>query len=154
MTGFLVNKYYAYIECPKCRFRVMANLKAYLDSSKTKDFRFRCKCGHVFKENLERRQHSRETPSMRGTIVLKNEWGTTSETPVKLNNISQSGLNITTVIPKHFNVNDECIVKIQFDDPPKLYMVKEGIVKYISIQNIGIKFKTKNYDWIIYKELM
>lgn len=124
------------INCPACSFSKHITL----DQFKTRhhQLKIRCKCGHIFKIELEFRKHPRRATELDGIYKIlgpeKNGW------QASIVNLSEGGACLELRGRHSVRVGDRGALTFTLDNTKNTVITKEAIVKSVDGNRIGCQF--------------
>lgn len=127
----------ALIECPHCGYQKIINISKYFDKSNIRKFVYNCKCGKLFGVVLEPRRFGRDYLDIDGTVTYDKITGKREQTKIIVKDLSRSGLWFATRELARFKLDENIVIRIQFNDFQKSFFTKEAIVK--SIQGYAVR---------------
>ncbi|MEW6670844.1 MAG: PilZ domain-containing protein [Thermodesulfobacteriota bacterium] len=134
---FLDEQNRATFKCPKCSKSWTKDLSGFKDSSKRIQLKCKCPCGHAFPVVQERRKDFRKAVTVTGAY-FHNQREVRGLITIK--NISKSGIGLVLSTKQSINKGDKLQLKFNLDNPKKSFVDKEGIVKKIEDNYVGIQF--------------
>ena len=144
---FMTEQGMATITCPDCQNTVTKCIGDYELIDKVKRIRCSCSCGALFKVTLEKRKYFRKETHYSGKYTYKAPDGKNKNGLLYVMDISQSGLKFKTNMEPLFGVGDQIMVEFYIDQKGKRIVRKEGIIRGIRNENIGMEFLTnEHYD--------
>ncbi len=145
MTGpkkiFVVNNN-ATLICPKCGKSVVSNVEKY--KTINKPIKVKCKCGHVYLVSLEIRKFYRKDVNLSGIYI--NNSKDKQEGNMMVRNLSLGGLKFALNHMSNVAVDDRIIAKFVLDDRKKSEIKKQGVVRNIYKNFVGIEFLDDDYN--------
>jgi len=127
----------AIFKCPQCSKTWTKDLSGFTDSGKRIQLKCKCPCGHTFPVVQERRRGFRKNVTVTGAY-FHNQKEIRGLITVK--NISRSGVGLVLSTKQSINRGDKLQLKFNLDNPDKLFVDKEGIVKKIEDNYVRIQF--------------
>jgi hypothetical protein len=132
------------IICPKCGFETKKNVFKFKETSKR--LKAKCKCGEVFRFELDFRKYYRKNVRLAGEyfVIGKDEKG-----EIIIEDISATGIRFSILKPHQISRNDTVELKFALDDPQKTKIRTNIKIKWIIDHNIGAQFdnpKSLQYD--------
>ena len=128
--------------CPKCGRARRANVSKFAGLDKEVKIKAKCGCGHSYSAKLERRKQTRKEVNLRGAVFDRGR-----RVPVKVENLSRSGLKLKLTSRTEFKVGDKVKVEFTLDDPSASKVVREAVVRKKCPGVAGVEFVTsEHYD--------
>jgi hypothetical protein len=144
---FMTEQGMATISCPECQNTVTKCIGEHELIDKVKKINCSCSCGHSFKVIIEKRQFFRKGTHFSGKYKYCLSDGSEKYGLLYVLDVSQSGLRFKINIEPVFNVGDQIWVEFYIDKEGNRLVRKEGIIRGIRGQNIGMEFlTTEHYD--------
>jgi len=140
---FLDDQNRATFMCPKCSKSWTKDLSGFKGSDKRIQLKCKCPCGHVFPVIQERRNGFRKPIAVTGAY-FHNQREIRGLITVK--NISRSGIGLILSTKQNINKGDKLQLKFNLDNSRKSFVDKEGIVKKIEDNYVGIQFVDETWD--------
>ena len=140
---FLNEKNLATFKCPKCSKSWQKDLSGFANKSKRIQLKCKCPCGHTFPVVEERRNDFRKDITVTGAFFdnQKEIRGL-----ITVTNISKSGVGLELSTKQSFRMGDKLQLKFNLDNHQKSFVDKEGVVKKIAGNYLGIQFLDENWD--------
>ena len=133
----------AVLTCPHCKYQkvILANkFKGHNHNLKVK-----CRCQNVFMVFIEFRKRVRKKTFLRGTYI--NHSQKDSGGYLVIENISVTGVAISSVDVNKFKVGDELSLEFTLDDEYGTEIKKEAIVRSVRQSIIGCDFEKPEDDF-------
>ena len=123
------------ITCPKCGLKKNTNVFKFKDTHKR--LKAKCKCGEVFRVDLEFRRYHREEVRLSGEYFSqeKDEKG-----QVLIKDISMTGIKFETLKPHNISKDDAVDLKFTLDNPDKTELQTLAKIMWVVDQTIGAHF--------------
>ena len=123
------------ITCPKCGLKKNTNVFKFKDTHKR--LKAKCKCGEVFRVDLEFRRYHREEVRLSGEYFSqeKDEKG-----EVLIKDISMTGIKFETLKPHNISKDDTVDLKFTLDNPDKTELQTLVKIMWVVDHTIGAKF--------------
>lgn len=123
------------ITCPKCGLKKNTNVFKFKNTHKK--LRAQCKCGEVFRVDLEFRRYHREEVRLSGEYFSqeKDEKG-----EVLIKDISMTGIKFETLKPHNISKDDTVDLKFTLDNPDKTELQTLVKIMWVVDQTIGAQF--------------
>ncbi|MDF1593849.1 MAG: PilZ domain-containing protein [Desulfobacterales bacterium] len=134
---FLDDQNHATFKCPKCSKSWTKDLSGFKDTNKRIQLKCKCPCGHVFPVIQERRKGLRRSVTVTGAY-FHNQREIRGLITVK--NISKSGVGLVLSTKQSINKGDKLQLKFNLDNARKSFVDKEGVVKKIENDYLGVEF--------------
>ena len=136
MTKFYVNDTnQTTIVCPKCGFAKTIDTTKYKDTQKR--VKAKCKCGEVFKFELEFRKHYRKDVRLPGEYTIQ-QSGEKGEIMVK--DLSLSGIQFTSFRPHKILTEDTLELKFYLDNPARSEIRRSAKVMWVGDRDVGAQY--------------
>lgn len=123
------------IICPKCGLEKNTNVFKFKDTHKR--LKAKCKCGEVFRVDLEFRKYYRKKVRLNGEYFFQDK-GEKGE--ILVENISMSGIRFSTLKPNHMSKDDTVELKFSLDNPMRTEIQTFVIIKWIADRNVGAEY--------------
>ena len=140
---FLDDQNHATFKCPKCSRSWTKDLSGFKDSNKRIQLKCKCPCGHTFPVVQERRKGFRRAVNVTGAYFHNQRE---NRGLITLKNISRSGVGLVMSTNQPINKGDKLQLKFNLDNSRKSFIDKEGVVKKIEDNYIGIQFVDETWD--------
>lgn len=127
----------AVLTCPECQKTKLMDVSRFKDIEKAVRLKVRCPDGHQYKVVLERRVHFRKKVNLNGIFTLPDKK---TRVPMKVQDISRTGLNFKLSAPAALSAGDRIIVEFRLDDDHKTTIQKEVVIRTINDLKIGAQF--------------
>lgn len=128
--------------CPKCGKAKRADVSKFTGLDKEVKLKAKCGCGHSYSAKLERRKQTRKEVNLRGAVFDRGR-----RVPVKVENLSRSGLKLKLTNRTEFKVGDKVKVEFTLDDPSASKVIREAVVRKKCPGVAGVEFVTsEHYD--------
>lgn len=123
------------IICPKCGLKKNTNVFKFKDTHKR--VKAKCKCGEVFRLDLEFRRYHRKIVRLAGEYFEqeKNEKG-----EVLIKDISMTGINFEALQPHNISKDDTVELKFTLDNPNKTELHTFVKIMWVNDLDVGGKF--------------
>lgn len=141
---FLDNQNRATFTCPKCSKSWTKDLSGFKDSNNKRiQLKCKCPCGHAFPVIQERRKGLRRTVTITGAYfhIQREIRGL-----ITIKNISKSGVGLELSTEQNINPGDKLQLKFNLDNSRRSFVDKEGIIKKIKDNFVGLQFVDDNWD--------
>jgi hypothetical protein len=134
---FLNDQQKATFKCPECEKSWTKDLSKFKNHEKMIRLKCKCPCGHSFPVQLEKRRHSRKSTNLGGAFIhdLKKYRGV-----ITIKNLSKSGIGFEHSSGHFIHEGDRLELRFNLDDSKKSYICKEGIIRKIDGDYIGVEF--------------
>ena len=142
---FLNDRDEATFICPACDKGVIKDLSQFANALTAVRLKCKCSCGNVYRVLLERRQHFRKPVTLVGTFSFFGGKGPPTKGLIKIQNISQSGIQFSINSMPEFEVGDKLLIEFTLDDKDRSQIREEGIVRRIQTNTVGLTFKTTDH---------
>ena len=125
----------ATIICPKCGLKKNADVTNFKDTHKS--LKAKCRCGEVFRVDLEFRKYYRKKVRLRGEYFVQ---GKDEKGDIIIEDISASGIRFASLKPHYISRNDTVELKFTLDNPMRTEI--QGLVKIMWIidRNVGAEY--------------
>ena len=123
------------IICPKCGLKKNTNVFKFKDTHKR--VKAKCKCGEVFRLDLEFRRYHRKIVRLAGEYFEqeKDEKG-----EVFIKDISMTGINFETLKPHNISKDDTVELKFTLDNPSKTELHTLVKIMWVNDLDVGGQF--------------
>jgi hypothetical protein len=123
------------IICPKCGLKKNTNVFKFKDTHKR--VKAKCKCGEVFRLDLEFRRYHRKIVRLAGEYFEqeKDEKG-----EVFIKDISMTGINFETLKPHNISKDDTVELKFTLDNPNKTELHTLVKIMWVNDLDVGGQF--------------
>jgi len=139
---FVDNNNLATVICHSCGHAKQFDVTKFINLNKT--LRCRCKCGKSFFCTLEFRQYFRKKTKLSGHVTFLQDH---LQYKIIVNNVSQDGINFSTLTACDIKIGDMLEVIFTLDDAKKTVISKRIEVKSANDRLIGCCFTdTQLYD--------
>lgn len=128
----------AAICCPACGFIKHTDMSKFKNVHHNLNIRVRCRCGHIFRRNLNFRRYHRKPVRLAGEY--KN-ISTGRKGEVLIENISLGGIGFIHFLPHDLFQDAELELRFRLDDPKRKEVQKKATVKSVRKQMIGVEFR-------------
>lgn len=134
---FINDQDQATFKCPQCGKSWKKDLSNFTDLNKRIRLKCTCPCGHSFPVSQERRQDVRKAVTVTGAYFhdKKKIRGL-----ITVTNISKSGVGLELSTKQSLVKGDKLQLKFNLDNFQKSFIDKEGVVKKIDGNYVGIEF--------------
>ncbi len=129
--------------CPACKNCIAKDLSKVANIKTAVRIKCKCKCGHVFRAMVERRQSFRKSVSLVGMCLYLDGSGKTNKQLIKVLDVSMTGLQFSVNSLPDFKVGDTVIVDFRLDDRDRTKIQEKAIVLRIQSRTVGLKFESK-----------
>jgi len=130
--------------CPACNNGVIKHLGRFSNFQKAIRLKCRCNCGHVYRVLVERRRFFRKPVNLVGTYYYSKGENNRKKGPIKILDISQSGLQFSINSMPEFSVGDRIIVEFKMGDRERSQIREMGTVKDIRSNKVGLQYDASN----------
>ena len=137
---FLNDKEDGTFICPACNNGVIKHLGKFSKSQTAVWLKCRCKCGHVYRALVERRRFFRKPVNLVGTYYYNEGENNPRKGPIKILDISQSGLQFSLNSMPEFKVGDRIVIEFRMDDRERSQIREMGTVKDMRSNKVGLQF--------------
>ena len=134
---FLDDQNRATFNCPKCSKSWTKDLSGFKDLNKRIQLKCKCPCGHAFPVIQERRNGSRKPVTVTGAYFHSRRE---IRGLITVKNISKSGVGLVLSTQQSINKGDKLQLKFNLDNARKSFIDKEGVVKKIEGNYVGVQF--------------
>lgn len=139
---FLDENNHATFICPKCSKTWSKDLSGFKDPNKRIQLKCKCPCGNTFPVVQERRKGLRRVVTVTGAY-FHNQRAIRGLITIK--NISKSGVGLVLSTKQSINKGDKLQLKFNLDNSKKSFIDKEGVVKKIDGDFVGVQFVDENW---------
>jgi hypothetical protein len=124
--------------CPNCENTSTVDVSKYAKIEKRVTVNVKCRCGHEFKVELEKRKKYRKQTNLPGTYT--NLDTDIDKGVISVMDISSTGLKLKLNVQPNFKVGDTLRVEFNLDDKRHTEIIKKVIVQNISGKYVGVAF--------------
>ena len=124
------------IVCPSCYSAKTTSVKQFRDQRLT--LRVKCKCGHVFRVELEFRRQLRKNTELHG--ISKLHTSTFGDGDVKIVNLSLGGVGLEVEGIHNIRIGHKGTISFTLDDRKQSVIMRDIIVRSIQGNSIGCEF--------------
>jgi hypothetical protein len=133
----------AFVTCPSCHQVREQDVSSFMGVESRVRIRCKCRCGHAFHVQLERRLFVRKAVFL-PVVCRVQERGYKLQGTVT--DISQSGLRVHLSTLVSLNVGMRVSISFNLDDRENSIIEKQGIIRSISDVEVGMAFdSTQHY---------
>ena len=133
----------ASITCPSCHQVREQDVSSFMGVESRVRIRCKCRCGHFFHVQLERRLFVRKDVSLPAVCRVQERGYKLQGT---VTDISQSGLRVHLSTLVSLNVGMRVSLSFNLDDRDNSFIEKQGIIRSISDLELGMAFdSTQHY---------
>ena len=127
------------IICPKCGLAKNKNVFKFKDTHKR--LKAKCKCGEVFRVELEFRRYYRKEVQLSGEYFVQenDERGV-----ILIEDISMTGIKFSTLEPHNMSRNDSVELKFTLDNQEKTEIQTLVKIMWIADRTVGAHFIDQN----------
>ena len=144
---FVNSENKANLVCPVCTKTRTVDVTKFLDIKANAKLKAKCPCGHSYSVILERRKFYRKEVNLAG-VFKPDKSG--REYPMKVINISRSGLRFSSSESRNLETGDRILVEFRLDDKAKSVIKKKAIVIVTKGSSVGVEFCfLDDYDKIL-----
>ena len=129
--------------CPSCRNCISKDLSKVADIKTAIRIKCKCKCGHVFRAMIERRQSFRKSVELVGMCLYLDGNGKTNKQLITILDVSMTGLQLSVNSLPEFKVGDTVIVDFRLDDRERTKIQEKATVLRIQSRTVGLNFEDK-----------
>lgn len=130
--------------CPQCGRSSKRDVSKYLNIDSPLKLKCRCKCGHSYGVQLERRKYVRKKTKLSGKFLTKDN---SKKGLMKIVDMSQSGLKMFLNVEPDFFAGDELVLEFKLDNRERDLVTREVIVRSIKGKEVGVEFMNdEHYD--------
>jgi hypothetical protein len=126
------------LSCPRCE--KLSDFDASQIQDSACDQHIACDCGYTFSALIEDRSCTRKTVSLFGVYLLSDLIGRQETGPVRIENLSYSGILCRTVASHTLTPGDSVSIKFVLDDEAKTELVRTLEVTRVEGELIAGKF--------------
>jgi len=125
----------ATIICPKCGLKKNADVTNFKDTHKS--LKAKCRCGEVFRVDLEFRKYYRKKVRLHGEYFVQ---GKDEKGEINIEDISLGGIRFASLKPHYISRNDTVELKFTLDNPMRTEIQKLIKIKWIIDRNVGAEY--------------
>ena len=126
------------LSCPQCEKQSEFDASGIQDSAHGQHLT--CDCGYIFSAQIESRGYARKTVNLFGAYLLTDSFGRQESGPVRIENLSYSGVLCRTVASHTLAPGDHVSVKIALDDEARTELVRSLEVTRVQGNLVAGKF--------------
>ena len=134
-TVYVNDTNQAIITCPKCRLKKNADVTNFKDTHKS--LKAKCRCGEVFRVDLEFRKYYRKKVWLHGEYFVQ---GKDEKGEINIEDISSGGIRFASLKPHYISRNDTVELKFTLDNPMRTEIHTPVKIKWIIDRNVGGQF--------------
>ena len=123
------------ITCPKCGLKKNADVTNFKDTHKS--LKAKCRCGEVFRVDLEFRKYYRKKVRLHGEYFVQ---GKDEKGEINIEDISLGGIRFASLKPHYISRNDTVELKFTLDNPMRTEIHTPIKIKWIIDHNVGGQF--------------
>jgi hypothetical protein len=123
------------ITCPKCGLKKNADVTNFKDTHKS--LKAKCRCGEVFRVDLEFRKYYRKKVRLHGEYFVQ---GKDEKGEINIEDISLGGIRFASLKPHYISRNDTVELKFTLDNPMRTEIHTSVKIKWIIDRNVGGQF--------------
>lgn len=127
----------AAICCPKCGFIKHTDMSKFRNIHRNLKIRVRCRCGHIFKRNLNFRKYHRKPVRLAGEY--KN-LSSGKKGEILIENLSLGGVGFVHFLPHDLFPDAPLELRFRLDDPKRKEVQKKATVKSVRQRAVGVEF--------------
>ena len=127
------------ILCPKCGLEQTKNVFKFKDSHKR--LKATCKCGEIFRSNLDFRKYHRKNVQLAGEYLIQ---GKDEKGEIVVEDISMRGIRFSCLKPNHISRDDIVELKFNLNTPIEMEINPTIVIKWTTDRNIGGLFLGPN----------
>ncbi len=139
---YINENFTATIICPECDQTRNANVSKYIGLKSAVTVKCKCKCGHLFKVELERRKFCRTNISLPG-MCTDNEKNSTK---VKVVDISRAGVKIEMKSDCIYTIGQNLKLRFILDDESRSEIIRDVSVRSIHGKFMGVEFLSNEHS--------
>jgi c-di-GMP-binding flagellar brake protein YcgR len=132
--------------CPSCENTTTVDVTKYIKMDKKVRVNIRCRCGHSFVSELEKRKKYRKRVNLPGTYTYSGPGHRTDKGIMTVRDISSTGLKLRLNVKRNFEIGEKMVVEFNLDDRRRTPISKKVIVKNIVQNYIGVAFSPNEPD--------
>lgn len=143
---FLIDGRMATFICPNCKKSKTADVAKYAKIEKDASLKVKCPCGHSYSFSLERRSFYRKVSvELTGAYAYTNSEKHLIKGTLVILDISLGGIRFKVNNHPDFCVGEKVSLEFRLDDKNRTVIKKDGIIRYISEENIiGSEFYSED----------
>jgi hypothetical protein len=126
--------------CPNCENTTTVDVTKYLKMEKKVRVNIRCRCGHGFVSELEKRKKYRKQANLPGTYTYTGPNGRTDKGIMSVKDISSTGLKLRLNVRRNFEIGEKLVVEFNLDDRRRTPIEKKVLVKNVVGNFVGVAF--------------
>jgi hypothetical protein len=126
---FVSSENMATFICPECEKPRTKDVTSFMGVQRHVRVKVKCPCGHMYSVQLERRRHYRKKVELRGVFMVEGE---DREVPMKVINLSRSGLEFTVIGKPWLKPGEILMVDFRLDNKDQAKIQKKVRVKNLN----------------------
>lgn len=140
MRVFVNKKGNAIVRCPECGAGKSFSVERF--KGKTHKLKLRCPCDNLFNVELEFRQSYRKETKLSGSyaVLISGGAGNGKHLEMYVDDLSVSGIGLTTVGPHGIKLGSKMMVEFVLDDSKRSVVKKQVVVRRVNNTHIGCEF--------------
>jgi hypothetical protein len=121
--------------CPKCGLKKNADVTNFKDTHKS--LKAKCRCGEVFRVDLEFRKYYRKKVRLHGEYFVQ---GKDEKGEINIEDISLGGIRFASLKPHYISRNDIIELKFTLDNPMRTEINTLVKIIWIIDRNVGAQY--------------
>lgn len=139
-TVYITGGSTAMFRCPHCQRTKCVDVSTFGEFKPPLKFKVKCPCGQTTVSVLEMRRRYRKDTNLAGTYVHYVDGQPKGKGPVRIKDLSTSGMKLLITGSETFAVGDLLKISFQLDDPPRSQIQKKVVIRNITPPVIGTEF--------------
>jgi hypothetical protein len=139
-TVYITSSNTAVFRCPHCQRTKPVDVSSFGELKQPLRFKVKCPCGQTTVSVIEKRRRYRKETNLVGTYVHYVDGQPKGKGPVRIKDVSTSGMKLQITGSDTFAIGDLLKVSFQLDDPPRSQVQKKVVIRNISPTLIGTEF--------------
>jgi hypothetical protein len=143
---FIASNNTATFVCPNCENTTTVDVSKYAKIEKKVTVKVRCRCGHRFSVELEKRKKYRKKTDLPGSYTYVAPDGTRDKGIMIVQDISSTGMKLRLNVARQFKAGDRLRVEFTLDDKRRTPIEKKVIVQNVNQNYVGVAFSPNEPD--------
>jgi hypothetical protein len=143
---FIASNNTATFVCPNCENTTTVDVTKYVKIEKKVTVKVKCRCGHRFSAELEKRKKYRKKTDLPGSYTYIGKDGSRDKGIMVVQDISSTGFKLRLNVPRDFKAGDRLKVEFTLDDKRRTPIEKKVIVQNVNQNYVGVAFSPNEPD--------
>jgi len=139
-TVYITSSNTAVFRCPHCQRTKNVDVSTFGEMKQPLRFKVKCPCGQTTVSVIEKRRRYRKETNLAGTYIHYVNGQPKGKGPVRIKDLSTSGMKLLISASETFAVGDLLKVSFQLDDPPRSLVQKKVVIRNVSPPLVGTEF--------------